>query len=121
MKGHSAHIGEHVTVHYPHHPLFGKRVRRQGVYHREGGAVAHVETAPGNVIVIPTWMLDPIAYAGMEIGKPRASLEALIMAFDSVTTRGMSPRQSEAALMALAMLLMEAACVAEKEAPHERV
>ncbi|WP_457661362.1 hypothetical protein [Sinorhizobium medicae] len=71
-----------MTVHYPHHPLFGKRVRRQGVDHREGGAVAHVETAPGNVIVIPTWMLDPIAYAGMEIGKPRASLEALIMAFE---------------------------------------
>ncbi|RVI05661.1 hypothetical protein CN200_31545, partial [Sinorhizobium meliloti] len=36
----------------------------------------------------------------------------MIMAFDSVKTRGMSPRQRETALMALAMLLMEAACVA---------
>lgn len=34
----------------------------------------------------------------------------MMMAFDSVKTRGMSPRQREAALMALAMLLMEAAC-----------
>ncbi|MDX0321814.1 hypothetical protein GOC38_30110 [Sinorhizobium meliloti] len=45
----------------------------------------------------------------------------MIIAFDSVKTRGMSPRQMEAALMALAMLLMEAACVAEKEAPHDCV
>ncbi|WP_234705040.1 hypothetical protein [Sinorhizobium meliloti] len=121
-----------MTVHYPHHPLFGKRVRRQGVDHRKGGAVAHIETTPGDVIVIPTWMLDPIACAGMEIGEPRASLEALIelakvrghprqlpkqltrrfqmklpttippegprqmiMAFDSVKTRGMSPAGSK--------------------------
>ncbi|MEK1944926.1 MAG: hypothetical protein AAAB36_05000 [Ensifer adhaerens] len=45
----------------------------------------------------------------------------MIMAFDSVKTRGMSPRQREAALTALAILLMEAACVEAKEAPHERV
>ncbi|WP_155132662.1 hypothetical protein [Roseibium sp. RKSG952] len=45
-------------------------MRRQGVDQRKRGAVAHIETASGNVIVIPTWMLDPIACAGMEIGEP---------------------------------------------------
>ncbi|AEH82166.1 hypothetical protein SM11_pC1093 (plasmid) [Sinorhizobium meliloti SM11] len=88
MQGHSTHIGEYVTIHYPHHPLFGKRVRRQGVDHRKGGAVAHIETTPGNVIVIPTWMLDPIACAGMEIGEPRASLEALIELASLLTPQG---------------------------------
>lgn len=43
----------------------------------------------------------------------------MIMAFDSVKTRGMSAHQREAALMALAMLLMEAACAVEKEEPNE--
>lgn len=77
-----------MTIHYPHHPLFGKRLRRQGVDQRKGGAVAHIETAPGNVIVIPMWMLDPIACAGMEIGEPRASLEALIELASLLTTQG---------------------------------
>jgi hypothetical protein len=44
----------------------------------------------------------------------------MIMAFDSVKTLGMSPSQRETALMALAMLLMEAACAVEKEEPNER-
>ncbi len=77
-QGHSAHIGEFVTVHYPHHPLFGTRVRCQSVDQRSSGAVAHIETAPGHVIVIPTWMLDAIACTGMEIDEPRVSLDALI-------------------------------------------
>ena len=34
--------------------------------------------APGNVTVIPVWMLDPVACTGMEIGEPRVSLDALI-------------------------------------------
>jgi hypothetical protein len=50
--------------------------------------VAHIDTAPGNVIVIPTWMLDPIACAGMEIGEPRASLEALIDLAGLLTAQG---------------------------------
>lgn len=51
---------------------------------------------------------------------PPGDSRQMIMAFDSVKTRGMSPRQRGAALTALAMLLMEAACAAEKEEPHER-
>lgn len=51
---------------------------------------------------------------------PPGGPRQMIMAFDSVKTRGMSSRQREAALTALAMLLMEAAGAAEKEEPHER-
>jgi len=42
------------------------------------------------------------------------------MAFDSHKMLGMSPRQREAVLMALATLLMEAIETARKEEPHER-
>ena len=42
------------------------------------------------------------------------------MAFDSHKMLGMSPRQREAVLMALASLLMEATEAARKEEPHER-
>lgn len=44
----------------------------------------------------------------------------IIMAFDSHKMLGMSPRQREAVLMALATLLMEATEIARKEEPHER-
>jgi hypothetical protein len=44
----------------------------------------------------------------------------MIMAFDSHKMRGMSPQQREAALAALANLLMEATEAAGKEEPHER-
>lgn len=44
----------------------------------------------------------------------------MIMAFDSHKMHGMSPRQREAALAALANLLMEATEAARKEEPHER-
>jgi hypothetical protein len=42
------------------------------------------------------------------------------MAFDSHKMLGMSPRQRDAVLMALATLLMEATEAARKEEPHER-
>ena len=44
----------------------------------------------------------------------------MVMAFDSHKMRGMSARQREAALMALANLLMEATEAGKKEEPHER-
>jgi hypothetical protein len=85
-----------VTVHYPHHPLFGKRVKHQGVDRRKGGAVAHIETAPGIFIVIQTWMLDPIACAGMKIGEPRVSLNALIDLVSLLTAQGARESSSTA-------------------------
>src|SRR5712672_321059 len=37
----------------------------------------HVEVAPGVVIVVAAWMLDPAACAGMELGAPRVAVSAL--------------------------------------------
>ena len=41
------------------------------------GAVVHVEAAPGVVIVVAAWMLDPAACAGMALGAPRVAVAAL--------------------------------------------
>ena len=76
--GHSAHVGQEVEIHYPWHALYGRRVRRQYVERRAGGEVVHVEVAPGVVIVVAAWMLDPVACAGMAFGAPRVVLPALI-------------------------------------------
>src|SRR6266478_2967135 len=75
--GHSAHIGQEVEVHYRWHAHYGRRVRRQYVERRAGGDVVHVEVAPGVVIVVTAWMLDPAACAGMALGAPRVTLAAL--------------------------------------------
>src|SRR5206468_9690993 len=76
-RGHSAHVGQEVVVHYRWHPLHGRRVRRQYGEDRLTGRFVHVEAAPGVVTVLAAWMLDPVACAGMELGPPRASLAAL--------------------------------------------
>jgi len=44
---------------------------------RKAGPFVHVEALPGVVTVVAAWMLDASACAGMEIGAPRVSLEAL--------------------------------------------
>src|SRR5215203_2030324 len=74
---HSAHVGQEVEVHYRWHALYGRRVRRQYLERRAGGEVVHVEVAPGIVIVVAAWMLDPAACAGMELGAPRVAVSAL--------------------------------------------
>jgi len=76
-RGHSAHVGQEVEVCYRWHALYGRRVRRQYVERRAGGEVVHVEVAPGVVIVVATWMLDPAACAGMALGAPRVTIAAL--------------------------------------------
>jgi hypothetical protein len=58
---HSAHVGQEVVVHYRWHPLHGQRLRRQGSEDRKAGRFVHVETAPGVVVVLAAWMLDPMA------------------------------------------------------------
>ncbi len=74
---HSAHVGQEVEVHYRWHPLYGRRVRQQQSEQRAGGRVVHVEAAPGVIIVVAAWMLDPAACTGMKIGAPRADVAAL--------------------------------------------
>ena len=86
--GHSAHIGQEVEVHYRWHALYGRRLRRQYVERRAGGDVVHIEVAPGVVIVVAAWMLDPAACAGMSLGAPRVTLAALAELDQLLTERG---------------------------------
>jgi hypothetical protein len=65
------------VIKYRWHPLYGREVGRQYSEHRARGEVVHVETAPGNVIVVPAWMLDPIVCGGMRLGEPHLDLVAL--------------------------------------------
>lgn len=75
-------------MHYPYHPLFGRRVRCEGVDQSRNGAVARLEAAPGHVVMVSTWMLDPIACVGMAIGEARVSLEALVELAELLAMRG---------------------------------
>jgi hypothetical protein len=75
--GHSAHIGQEVEVHYRWHALYGRCLRRQYVERRAGGEWFTSRKAPGVVIVVAAWMLDPAACAGMSLGVPRVTLAAL--------------------------------------------
>jgi len=86
--GHSAHIGQEVEIHYRWHAHYGRRIRRQYVERRAGGDVVHVEVAPGVVIVVTAWMLDPAACAGMALGAPRVTLAALAELHQLLTERG---------------------------------
>src|SRR3954453_20607268 len=74
---HSAHIGHEVEVHYRWHPLYGRRLRVQHSEQRANGRVIHVEVAPGIVTILPDWMIDASVCAGMALGTPRLSMDAL--------------------------------------------
>jgi hypothetical protein len=74
---HSAHIGQEVDVHYRWHPLYGRRLRVQHSEQRASGRVLHVEVAPGTVTILPDWMIDASVCAGMALGAPRISMDAL--------------------------------------------
>jgi hypothetical protein len=76
-RGHSAHIGQDVVVHYRWHPLHGQRVRRIQSERRASGELVHVELTPGAVTILPAWKLDAIYCAGLKVGAPQVSLAAL--------------------------------------------
>jgi hypothetical protein len=73
----SAHIGQEVEVHYRWHPLYGRRLRVQHSEQRVSGRVIHVEVEPGTVTILPDWMVDASVCAGMALGAPRISMDAL--------------------------------------------
>jgi len=52
-------------------------VRRQFGERSGDVNVLHVEVTPGVVIVVASWMQDQGACAGMKLGAPSSSLEAL--------------------------------------------
>ena len=70
-------------------PIFGRRLRVEGVENRAGGSVAGVEVHPGLIVKIATWMLDPAACADVELGAPRASLAALSSLHDLLAAQGL--------------------------------
>ena len=74
---HSAHLGQEVEVFYRWHALYGRRLRRQYSERRATGELVHVEVAPGVVLAVAGWMLDPVKCAAMLLGPPRVSVEAL--------------------------------------------
>jgi hypothetical protein len=88
LTGDSTHIGQVVEIQYRWHALYRRSVRRQYVEHRAGGEVVHVELAPGTVVVVPAWMLDPAACAGMEFGAPRVTISALAELHPLLTEHG---------------------------------
>src|SRR5215831_21328643 len=92
---HSARIGQEVEIHYRWHALYGRRVRRQYVERRAVGEVVHVEVAPGNVLVVATWMLDAAACAGMELGMPRVTIAALADLHQLLIEHGFRQRSSD--------------------------
>ena len=74
---HSAHIGREVEVHYRWHPLYGRRLRVLSSERRASGPVIHVAVARGTVTILPHWMVDAVVCAGMALGPPRISIDAL--------------------------------------------
>jgi hypothetical protein len=93
-RGHSAHIGAEVVIHYRWHPLHGRRLRRHYSERRAIGEVVHVEVSPGVVTIVPGWMLDPVVCARMGFGAPRVAVSALAELHDLLTNLGF--RQSSA-------------------------
>jgi hypothetical protein len=71
---HSARVGGEVEVHYRWHALYGRRVPLHYSEVRAGALLSYVEAAPGVVIVLPSWMLDPAACADMALGAPRVDV-----------------------------------------------
>lgn len=77
-----------MKIHYRWHAHYGRRVRRLYNEKRSGADVVVVEVAPGAAIVVMAWMLDLASCAGMEIGPPKISAEALVDLHRLLTEHG---------------------------------
>src|SRR5579863_5234544 len=74
---HSARAGREVEVHYRWHALHGQRLPFCYDEVRAGARLSYVEAEPGVIVVLPTWMLDPVACNDMTLGEPYAEVGAL--------------------------------------------
>ena len=83
-------------VHYRWHPLYRQHVRRQYSERRAAGEIVHIEAPSGVVTVVPAWMLDPVACAGMAIGASRVALAALTDLHLLLIAQGFSPHFPDA-------------------------
>ena len=77
LRGHSAHIGPEVEVHYRWHALHGRKVCQLYAERRSGREVAIVEAEPGVAIVLAAWILDPAVCGTMSFGRPTVDIAGL--------------------------------------------
>src|SRR5580765_4448619 len=75
---HSAHVGQELDVHYRWHPWFGCKVRIRQVQEWADGRYVRVQIPSGAVVVMASWMFDPLACAAMTLGPPRVDWAALL-------------------------------------------
>jgi hypothetical protein len=67
-----------MEVQYRWHPYFGRKVRIRQVEERADGQYVRVQNPAGMVVLMPSWMLDPVTCAAMTVGSPRVAWAALI-------------------------------------------
>jgi len=91
---HSAHVGDELEIHYRWHPLYGRKVRYRDSERRGPAGVVHVDDGSGLVTMVPAWMLDPGACAGMKLGEPRVSVAALRELHHRLAERGLRRNSS---------------------------
>jgi hypothetical protein len=65
-------------VEYPWHPLHGRRLRVREGARRGHFDIVLVEDRPGRRRELPRWMCDRAACAGMGLGAPQVTLDALL-------------------------------------------
>jgi hypothetical protein len=76
-RGHSAHVGQDVVIHYRWHPLYRRHARRILLERRASGEIAHIELAPGAVTKVAAWKLDAVYCATIKVGAPQVLIAAL--------------------------------------------
>ena len=94
---HSAHIGQIVAVHYPWHRFHGLSVCVVQLEQRASGQSVRVEAPSGEVALVPSWMLDAVVCAGMELSEPEISLTALAELHRLLIDTGVALNSREAA------------------------
>src|SRR5207247_10603217 len=75
-QSHSAHHTEHVTVHYPWHPLHGQTILVQRSV-RHGREVWLCEPDE-RTAAIPVWLTDRVACAALSVGPVPVAVEGLL-------------------------------------------
>lgn len=76
-RRHSAHVGQDVVIWYRWHPYFGRTVQCEYMEDRATGRAAHIVVRPGEVIVVPAWMLDRKVCEAFSLGSPQVTVDAL--------------------------------------------
>src|SRR5215831_1747130 len=77
---HTAHHSSIVRICYHHHPFFGQTVEIVRWLRRQTAESLVVKLSDGLELVIPAWMLDPVACSHVQDAfMPRLTVEALFI------------------------------------------